>query len=52
MPTVYLKGGDSIQVSIESLEDYLYDNQDRIETRRKKLRREPVDSATPSTNSK
>ena len=31
MPTVHLKNGDSVQVDIEYLEDYLYDNKDKIE---------------------
>lgn len=52
MPTVYLKGGETVQVSLENLEDYLYENSDRIETRTKKLRRPPVDSVTASTSNK
>lgn len=52
MPTVYLKGGETVQVRLEDLEDYLYNNSDRIETRKKKLRRPPVDSATTSTSNK
>ncbi len=52
MPTVYLKGGETVQVSLENLEDYLYENHERIETRQKKLRRPPVDNATTSTSSR
>lgn len=52
MPTVYLKGGGTVEVSLKDLEDYLHENRDRIETRRKKLLRPPVDSATPSTSNK
>ncbi|MDZ8055703.1 MAG: hypothetical protein RMX68_010250 [Aulosira sp. ZfuVER01] len=52
MPTVYLKGGETVEVSLEELEDYLYKNQERIEIRRKKLRRPPVDNATASVSSK
>ena len=52
MPTVYLKGGETVQVSLENLEAYLYENYERIETRSKKLRRPPLDTATVSTNSK
>ena len=52
MPTVYLKDGKTVQVRLEDLEEYLYANQDRIETRRKKLRRPPVDITTASTSSK
>jgi hypothetical protein len=52
MPTVYLKSAETVQVSLEDLEDYLYENQDRIETRRKKLRRLPVDTTTASTSCK
>lgn len=33
MPNVYLKDGRTVQVSIEELEDYLYENEDKIETR-------------------
>ncbi|MBC6421793.1 MAG: hypothetical protein GDA43_12420 [Hormoscilla sp. SP5CHS1] len=43
MPTVYLKGGKTVEVSLENLEAYLYENSDRIETRKKKLRRQPLD---------
>ncbi|HBE34876.1 MAG TPA: hypothetical protein DD990_27140, partial [Cyanobacteria bacterium UBA11368] len=52
MPTVYLKGGKTVRVRLEDLEDFLYENRDRIETRRKKLRRPPVDITTASTSSK
>ncbi|GEM_PF-3122755 len=52
MPTVYLKGGETVQVSLENLEDYLYENHDRIETRKKKLLRPPVDITTASTSNK
>ncbi len=52
MPTVYLKGGETEQVSLENLEDYLYKNADRIETRRKTLIRPPADSAIASTSNK
>jgi hypothetical protein len=52
MPTVYLKGGETAQVSLENLEDYLYDNAERIETRRKQLKRPSADSAITSTSSK
>lgn len=52
MPTVYLKGGETVQVSLENLENYLHENSDRIEPRRKKLRRPAVDSTTASTSNK
>lgn len=52
MPTVYLRGGETVQVSLENLEDYLYENAERIETRRKQTKRPPVDSAITSTSSK
>ncbi len=45
MPTVYLKGGKNVEVSMEDLENYLYENHENIETRRKKLRRLPLDVA-------
>lgn len=52
MPTVYLKDGETVEVSLEDLEDYLYENQKHIETRRKKLRRPLTDSAVTFTSSK
>ena len=33
MATVYLLGGKSVEVPLEELEDYLYNNTDKIETR-------------------
>lgn len=42
MPSVYLKDGGTVQVSLENLEDYLYENQEQIETRKKATRRPPV----------
>ncbi len=45
MATVYLKDGKNIEVPLEDLEDYLYKNTDKIETRRKQLRRPPVKEA-------
>ena len=52
MPTVYLKGGKTVEVSMEDLENYLYENHDKIETRPKKLRRLPLDVAKAPTSSK
>ncbi|MDJ0598608.1 MAG: hypothetical protein QNJ37_07185 [Crocosphaera sp.] len=52
MPTVYLKDGTNIEVSLEDLEDYLYDNHDQIETRPRKLRRPPVDNSITSVSNK
>lgn len=40
MATVYIKGGNDVQVPIDELADYLYANSDKIETRRS-LRRGP-----------
>lgn len=42
MATVYIKGGNDVQVPIEKLAEYLHDNADKIETRhlqRRGLRR-------------
>lgn len=41
MPVVYLKNKEVVQVSLEDLEDYLYDNAECIETRRKQTKRLP-----------
>lgn len=30
MPTVHLKTGEVVEVRLEDLEDYLYENQDKI----------------------
>lgn len=43
MPTVYLKAGKTVEVNMEDLENYLYENHNRIVTRRKKLRRLPLE---------
>jgi hypothetical protein len=53
MANVYMKGGGTVQVPIESLEDYLYENADKIESRHHKVRRarvteKPVVTATNS----
>ncbi len=51
MPNVYLKGGATVQVPLEELEDYLRENQDKTETRRKKLRRPMIgEFETPATS--
>jgi hypothetical protein len=42
MANVYLKDGGTVQVPIESLENYLYDNADKIESRHHKVRRSRV----------
>lgn len=39
MATVYLKNRKTIQVSLEELPDYLYENHDIIETRHLAVRR-------------
>lgn len=45
MATVYLKGGKTVEVSLEELEDYLYNNADKIETRHIQRRRPPTKEA-------
>jgi hypothetical protein len=42
MPTVYLKTGEVVEVPIEELEDYLYENEDKIQLQKLKSRRGPV----------
>ncbi len=39
MPTVYLKTGEKIEVPIEELADYLYENEDKIQLQKLKSRR-------------
>ncbi len=39
MPTVYLKTKDKIEVPIEELADYLYENEDKIQLQKLKSRR-------------
>lgn len=41
MATVYLKNGTTVEVPIEELEDYLYENEDKIQLQKFK-RRGPV----------
>ncbi|MCJ8283518.1 MAG: hypothetical protein MJK14_27970 [Rivularia sp. ALOHA_DT_140] len=53
MSTINLKEEDTLQVSMEDLEKYLYENHERIGNRRKKLRRLPmIDIRDDSTKSK
>ena len=42
MSTAYLKEEEIMEVSMEDLEKYLYENHERIGNRRKKLRRLPI----------
>lgn len=53
MSTAYLKEEEPLEVSMEDLEKYLYENHERIGNRRKKLRKLPiVDIKDDSTKSK
>lgn len=47
---LYLKGGETVQVNLDNLEDYLYENQECIETRKKELRRPTVDKTTSASS--
>lgn len=49
MPTVYLKNGTKVEVPIEELEDYLYENRDNIQQQKLK-RRGPVRSKSVTEN--
>ena len=42
MSTAYFKEEETLEVSMEDLEKYLYENHERIGNRRKKLRRLPI----------
>lgn len=45
--TVYIKGGEDVQVPVEELADYRRNNADKIETRHRQVRRKMfIDSAT------
>lgn len=47
MATVYIKGGEDVQVPVEELADYRRNNADKIETRHRQVRRKMlIDSAT------
>lgn len=37
--TVYMKGGEDVQVPVEELADYRHNNADKIETRHRQVRR-------------
>lgn len=55
MATVYLQGGKTIEVPLEELEDYLYNNADKIEPRhlqRRGSRREQLIPEQTSTSNK
>lgn len=53
MSTAYFKEEETLEVSMEDLEKYLYENHERIGNRRKKLRRLPiVDTKDNSTTTK
>lgn len=46
MATVYMKGGNDVQIPVEELADYLHNNADKIETRHREVRRKRLtDSA-------
>lgn len=51
MATVYLKGGKNIEVPLEELADYLYNNADKIETRHREVKRPRIKSSTTAVNS-
>lgn len=47
MATVYIKGGEDVQVPVEQLADYHHNNADKIETRHRQVRRKMlIDSAS------
>lgn len=53
MSTAYFKEEETLEVSMEDLEKYLYENHERIGNRRKKLRRLPIlDAKDNSTKTK
>ena len=53
MSTAYFKEEETLEVSMEDLEKYLYENHERIGNRRKKLRRLPiVETEDNSTSTK
>jgi len=49
MPTVHLKTGEIIEVSLEKLEDFLFENQDKILIRNVKRRGPMRVKALPSS---
>ena len=46
MATVYIKGGNDVQVPIKKLANYIHDNADKIETRRREVRRKMLTDTT------
>ncbi|WP_143289201.1 hypothetical protein [Brunnivagina elsteri] len=50
MPTVYLKSGEVVEVPIEELADYLYENEDKIQLQKLKSRRGPIRSKVAAEN--
>lgn len=45
MPTVYLKGGKTVEVSLEELENYLHQNRSQLEPTKIKLGRSRIKKA-------
>jgi len=57
MFTAHLKTGENVQIPLEELEDFIYENKDKIQTRPIKLRRPrlgdvPSNDIVASTSSK
>lgn len=57
MFTAYLKSGEIVQIPLEELEDFIYENKDKILSRPIKLRRPrrgdvPSNDTTATTSSK
>lgn len=45
MATVYIKGGENVQVPVEDLADYRHKNANKIETRHREVRRKSLDAS-------
>jgi hypothetical protein len=50
MPTVYLKTGEVVEVPVEELADYLYENEDKIQLQKLKSRRGPIRAKVAAEN--
>lgn len=52
MATVYLKGGKTVEVALEQLEEYLNVNSEQLETRNVQRRGQSRQQIEPSASSK
>lgn len=50
MFTVYLKNGETVQVALEDLKDYLDKNRDRVQIQQKEMGKRRSDATVPTSS--